>query len=495
MINEKKDDNTQNKHTKKTEKDFEKMFGNHAMSILKKCTFTNTAPVVRCGHPHMLRSLIRQNKAGIILVGDITLFALSLVFTLLLRYGNTAFAAVWKEHFSPFLVLLCVWIFVFYIAGLYTYTTFRTTIDNAKLFGTTLLVNFFLSIGIFYAFSDFFQLTPKINLVIFTLLFAVSDGLWRYLLARILSSKHRRETILFVATSPLITVVQEHLTSHPQLGIVSHTFTGSDSLSTAVTQKRCDTVVVDAAMIKNAPVAKSLYELFAHHIKVQTLGDFYESLFNRVPLSEIEEEWFVQEMGQKTDVYGSLRQLFDTVFAITLVIILSPLFCIVAILVVLTSHGPIIYRQQRIGKDGEVFTLYKFRNMYHRAEKNPDATNGNPTWWQSNDARVTPVGKLLRKTHLDELPQLLNIIKGDMLLVGPRPERPEFVATLEEQIPHYMIRHIIKPGITGWAQVQYHYGGSVAASATKLEYDIYYLKHRSFVLDALILLKTLRHFF
>jgi lipopolysaccharide/colanic/teichoic acid biosynthesis glycosyltransferase len=155
----------------------------------------------------------------------------------------------------------------------------------------------------------------------------------------------------------------------------------------------------------------------------------------------------------------------------------------------LTSRGSVIYKQQRIGKNGRVFILYKFRTMI------PEAESDGPKWAEEQDERVTIIGRFLRRTHLDELPQLINVIKGDLSFVGPRPERPEFVEHLKKKIPYYEIRHLIKPGITGWAQINYKYASSIDDTYEKLQFDIYYIKKRSIVLDILILLKTIKTVF
>ncbi|MFA4827508.1 MAG: sugar transferase, partial [Candidatus Shapirobacteria bacterium] len=177
------------------------------------------------------------------------------------------------------------------------------------------------------------------------------------------------------------------------------------------------------------------------------------------------------------------------ILSLVLFSVILPISLIIFLLIKLTSKGPAIYKQIRTGKKENEFILYKFRTMYLDAEKH------GPQWSRENDARITPVGKILRYTHLDELPQLINIIKGDISFVGPRPERPEFVAILKEKIPYYEIRHLVEPGVTGWAQINYRYGSSIEDAYEKLQYDIYYLKNRSFVLDFLIVLKTIKSVF
>jgi exopolysaccharide biosynthesis polyprenyl glycosylphosphotransferase len=183
----------------------------------------------------------------------------------------------------------------------------------------------------------------------------------------------------------------------------------------------------------------------------------------------------------------STKRVFDVTLATMLLIVGLPLMLLVALLVKVDSVGSPIYRQERVGLRGRVFTLYKFRSMQQNAE-----ADGSPRWASIGDPRVTRVGKFLRYTRIDELPQLLNVLRGDMSIVGPRPERPYFVEKLTAAIPSYSLRHSVRPGITGWAQVNASYGASIEDARVKLSYDMYYLKHRGLVLDILVLIRTLR---
>jgi exopolysaccharide biosynthesis polyprenyl glycosylphosphotransferase len=182
-----------------------------------------------------------------------------------------------------------------------------------------------------------------------------------------------------------------------------------------------------------------------------------------------------------------MQSIYSVVLAVIGTTITAPLMMLVAIAVKLTSRGPLLYRQTRVGLHDRLFTVYKFRSMYAHAE----ADTG-PVWAAENDPRVTPVGRWLRKLRIDELPQFFNVLRGDMAFVGPRPERPEFVRTLTEQIPYYRLRHCVKPGITGWAQISYKYANTFADTITKLEYDLYYIKHLSASLDMYIIFHTLK---
>jgi exopolysaccharide biosynthesis polyprenyl glycosylphosphotransferase len=182
-----------------------------------------------------------------------------------------------------------------------------------------------------------------------------------------------------------------------------------------------------------------------------------------------------------------LQWIYSTAIAAASLLVLWPIMAIVAALVKLTSPGPVLYRQVRVGMDGALFTVYKFRSMYANAEARTGAV-----WAAKDDPRITPLGKWLRLLRLDELPQLFNVLKGEMSIVGPRPERPEFVQSLSEKIPFYRQRHAVKPGITGWAQINHKYADTIEDSITKLEYDLYYIKNISPSLDAYIIFHTLK---
>jgi lipopolysaccharide/colanic/teichoic acid biosynthesis glycosyltransferase len=219
------------------------------------------------------------------------------------------------------------------------------------------------------------------------------------------------------------------------------------------------------------------------------LDRFYETVMRKVPLAEIEETWFLENIEGVARFYDPFKKAIEFLASIAIFMILLPIEILVALLVRSTSRGPVIYRQIRVGQGEREFTLYKFRTMRRDAERT------GAQWAAQNDSRATPVGKLLRATHLDELPQLWNIIRGDISFVGPRPERPEFVAKLKAQVPFYEMRLFVKPGVTGWAQIHYRADLTLEDVEQKLQYDIYYLKNRSLFLDLTIILKTLKSIF
>ena len=214
----------------------------------------------------------------------------------------------------------------------------------------------------------------------------------------------------------------------------------------------------------------------------------FESTFGRVLTRQLRPSRliFSAELGpRRRSLFW--HSLYSFPIALILTIVLLPVMLIVAILIRIFSPGPILLRQVRVGLNDAPFTLYKFRSMRQDAE----ALSG-PVWAQKNDPRVTPLGKWLRKLRLDELPQLFNVLRGEMSLVGPRPERPEFVQKLTEQIPYYSYRHCVKPGITGWAQINYKYGDTIEDAIIKLEYDLYYIKNLALSLDSYIIFHTLK---
>jgi sugar transferase (PEP-CTERM system associated) len=215
---------------------------------------------------------------------------------------------------------------------------------------------------------------------------------------------------------------------------------------------------------------------------------FYEQLTGKLMVENINPSWFVFSDGFRlTPFMRSYKRMFDLIFSTFGILVTLPLLPLVALAIKVTSPGPVLFKQVRVGNGEKPFLILKFRTMKEDAEKMTGAV-----WAQENDPRVTPIGKFLRKTRLDEIPQLFNVIKGDMSFVGPRPERPEFVEKLDQAIPYYSNRHCVKPGITGWAQVKYPYGASEKDALEKLRFDLFYIKNYTLSLDLLIILETIK---
>jgi sugar transferase (PEP-CTERM system associated) len=223
-------------------------------------------------------------------------------------------------------------------------------------------------------------------------------------------------------------------------------------------------------------------------IKVLDLSCFFERVRGQVRLDSLRASWLIYGEGFRQGTLRTMiKRVFDVVAALTLLALASPIMLLAVIAIALEDGFPVLYRQERVGQGGRVFKVIKFRSMWRDAEK-----DGKPRWASANDNRATRVGRIMRKTRIDELPQLFNVLMGQMSMVGPRPERPFFVDQLTNEIPFYAVRHSLKPGVTGWAQVRYQYGASVDDAVQKLQYDLYYVKNHTLFLDMMVLAETVR---
>jgi sugar transferase, PEP-CTERM system associated/exopolysaccharide biosynthesis polyprenyl glycosylphosphotransferase len=259
-------------------------------------------------------------------------------------------------------------------------------------------------------------------------------------------------------------------------------------LPALVEETRPDLIVVAQMNRRGNFPAKALIDCRMRGIQVEDWPTFYEKETGKILVTDLRPSWLIFSDGfVKTPRTEIVKRLVDVGLSLTGLMLALPVMAVVALAIKMESRGPALFRQPRLGQNGRVFILNKFRSMREDAEKDTG-----PVWAQQRDPRVTRVGAFLRKTRLDELPQLFNVLVGDMSFIGPRPERPEFVYELQKQIPFYMERLSVKPGITGWAQVRYRYGASVEDALEKLQYDLYYIKNLSLFLDLLILINTIQ---
>jgi sugar transferase (PEP-CTERM system associated) len=257
-------------------------------------------------------------------------------------------------------------------------------------------------------------------------------------------------------------------------------------LDTARALKADEIVVAVADRRGGVLPLRELLDCKLNGIRVFDLASHFEQHLGQIPLDSLNAGWLIFGSGfRQGQARNFIKRAFDLVCSLTLLILALPIMAIAAGLIVWESGFPIFYRQQRVGHNNRLFDVIKFRSMRIDAER-----DGKPRWASPNDARVTRIGKLVRKLRIDELPQLIGVLKGDLSLVGPRPERPFFVDQLTAEIPFYAVRHSLKPGVTGWAQVRYHYGACKEDAARKLQYDLYYVKNHSLLLDIRILIAT-----
>jgi exopolysaccharide biosynthesis polyprenyl glycosylphosphotransferase len=322
---------------------------------------------------------------------------------------------------------------------------------------------------------------------------------WRIFFIGVLLRVMPSERVLFLGNSAIVQEIAAYLENHPEKGLNPLGFVddanspcakrlgGLSDLRGVVDRLRPDRIVVGLTERRsNLPVAL-LLEMRLSGIRIEDALSTYEAAFERITTRELRPSQLIfssTELGPNRNRV-MLQSLYSMAAAALATLIAAPVMLCVAILVRLTSPGPALLRQQRVGKNDRPFTLYKFRSMVTDAEARSGAV-----WAQRNDPRITPLGRWLRRLRLDELPQLFNVLKGDMSIVGPRPERPEFVLELEKRIPYYRHRHCIKPGITGWAQINHKYGDTIEDTIVKLEYDLYYIKNLAPTLDAVIMFRT-----
>ena len=428
-------------------------------------------------------------KQLVVLLGDVFLFYGTLVFTMVIRYGHPGWIYSFWVHFKPFSWILIIWLLIFYLADLYQIKILKNNpVLIANLFLGVIIATV-ASVIVFYIMAPIAQLTPKTNLLIFGIVFGLLSYLWRLAITNALLSGGWRYRLLIIGDSPRIAEVVAYLNANPVLGydvVLWLKKIDKQNLWQLVAENKINTVVLPPQLKKEFAIVKSIYRLLPLELTITDFINFNETIFGKILLEELEEVWFIEKIITKKPMFDAIKKLTDMILSFILSIVFLPLAIIIAFLIKITSRGPIIFKQQRIGKNDKVFWLYKFRSMRIEME--------GPLWTTEKDNRLTPIGKILRFTHLDELPQLFNILKGDIAFVGPRAERIELTEQYKK-FPYYEIRHIIKPGITGWAQIYYRPSASLEEAFEKLKYDIYYIKNRSLFLDLFIIFKTIRYVF
>ncbi|MGL5804651.1 MAG: sugar transferase [Xenococcaceae cyanobacterium] len=401
-----------------------------------------------------------------------------------------------------------------YILGLYLADTYRPEIKISGLWiADRLLIGIFFTVAVITSciyLSGLWGSDPLVGrgiLLISIALFTFWAVAWRMITGKWVSFQERRSRFLVLEGSDeALKFGLEYHQNHPKAEFV---FLSQDSEQAQKIHQGKPGLLIDSFAnfsnwseqywsgvllddtVENLPDAtiRKLMEMRLRGIYIYSLADFYEEFWQKIPPSFIQDDWFAFASGFNIlhdRVNVKLKQLIDVLAASLLATIVLPIGLITALAIRLDSSGPIFYTQVRTGLNGKKFKVYKFRSMYQDAEQR------GIQWAATKDPRITRVGRVLRAMRIDELPQLLNVLKGEMSLIGPRPERPEFDIKLRQAIPYYDVRYLVKPGITGWAQVMYDYGASVEDSYQKVAYDLYYIKNYSLWLDLAIALKTVR---
>lgn len=330
---------------------------------------------------------------------------------------------------------------------------------------------------------------------------------WRYLYGLLLENSILNDRILLIGSGALAKEIGNEIASNKSLGyyiaasvdeefinkvdptgVGDKTARNQNRISRIVREEKIDQIIVAMSERRNMLPVDDLLTCKMQGVEIEDGVSFLEKVTGKVDLDELKPSWLIYSDGFKINKLTKImKRTLDIVLSFTGLVLSIPFFLFIPLMIRLDSRGPIFFRQERVGENDVSFTLIKFRSMRLDAEKSTG-----PVWAQKNDPRVTRLGNFMRRTRIDEIPQLFNVLKGEMSFVGPRPERPSFVQQLNQEIPYYSLRHSVKPGITGWAQIKYPYGASVRDSYEKLKYDLFYIKNVSFYLDWAIVLSTIR---
>lgn len=422
-----------------------------------------------------------------IILGDFLSFWVAFSLIIFFRFGSTLFSSSLAIHLLPFTILYISWVLCFYLFGLYDLFAIKPTLPYLKQFGIAIIA--LLSVGIlFFYFIPLFGITPKTNLLFQVLGFGIFSFLWRRMIYIIFSKQLTRPAIVCGENIYLDKVI-EVINTNPQIGLKLILKTNNIKEAFEKMKEMKDVVLIFDE--NNNQISKQdIVNLYKNDAEVLGVVEAYERYILKIPVDHISESWVIENIKiKKYTIYNFINKITNIVIPLIVLIITSPFLLIGGLFVYLQDKGNIIYTQKRVGLNGKIFNLYKMRSMIIDSEKN------GAVWTKENDDRITPIGKIIRKTHIDEIPQMINILNGDMNLIGPRPERPEFVEKLEQSIPYYDLRHIIRPGFTGWAQIKYHYARTIEDSKEKFEYDFYYTKNRNIFLDFGIIIKTIQIIF
>lgn len=450
---------------------------------------------------------VYRTKQFILIAGDIIAYFLAFFLSLFLRHFTIPDADTIERHIGLFILTFFFWIVVNYINGLYD---LEQQANDRRFFRRLFETAFFsliVSVTFFYLFPDK-SIAPKTILV-----FNIGIGyglstLWRMFYNKFLGLRTLRSSILLVGYSPETHEVIDIILNRPKKGykiaaLIDPSgeykitgqkpfdiYTSLTALRPAITNHRIRHVVIAPHLTSDPTAMRELYELLFWPVQIVDLYSFYENITGRIHPSVFSEGWFLQNLRNTSHpVYTNVRTLLDYFFAGALGLLTLLLLPFIALAIKINSKGPVFLKQERVGLYGKHFMLYKFRSMYALSPDGSAETEGYQ-FAQKDDKRITLIGKFLRKTRIDELPQMWNILKRDITLIGPRPERPEIVKDLTSRIPYYPLRHVVRPGLTGWAAIHQHYTDNIEKSLEKLQYDLYYIKNRSFLLDIAIVLRT-----
>lgn len=440
-------------------------------------------------------SILNRKEYLVLGLGDAIIFLLALWLVLIIRYGATLDQQIFYAHLAPFSLLIIVWMGVFFIAGLYEKHTLLLQRRLPDVVIRSALVNSFLAVIFFYL-IPYFGIAPKVNLFLYLLISSALILFWRMYGYRFLYVR-KKQTAISIGTGREMAELTQEVNQNPRYSIRFvesvevenlNIFDFKENVLQKIEAGQVTLVSVDLKNKNVEPILPCLYNLIFRNVQFVDSHQLYEEIFDRIPLSLITYEWFLENISNLPSAgYDALKRMMDVSFSFILGLISLLVYPFIILAIKLDDGGPVFIFQDRVGTGGKIIRTIKFRTMARDDAGIAKANAGN---------RLTRVGPFLRKLRIDELPQFWNILRGDLSLIGPRPELPSLVAVYEREVPYYNIRHIIKPGLSGWAQLYHenhpHHKADVLETRVKLSYDLYYIKNRSFFLDLKIALKTLK---
>lgn len=425
-------------------------------------------------------------RKSILFIGDGLSLCLAGYLMLISRFGLSKATEQIPLHLKPFIIWGVLVFLIFYIFNLYETSALKPTLGNIRQFILAIIISAVTGIILFYIFP--FSITPKTNLLITQLYFTFFILIWRRSFYRLFSKKFKNN-IAFIGETNESKILIQNIIDNPPIGYeYQGTFENFEMLKKS-------NIKIDTIVYASGKNTVDLIELSKSNYIYLDINKAFQIILSKIPVSLMNDEIALNIIEERnTILLSSIERIIDIVFSITVMLTTLPILLIGIIARFLEDGRPFFIKQTRIGKNSKIFTLYKLRSMKALSPDGSAEISG-AQWASENDPRVTRIGKIIRKLHIDEIPQMINILRGDITLVGPRPERPEFVAMLEKEIPYYFLRHTIKPGFTGWAQIRYRYARTLEDSKEKFEYDLHYIKNRNFFLDMGIIVRTIQIIF
>lgn len=443
-----------------------------------------------------MTSIASNYRILFLIVGDLVVYIFSLILTLTIRYGSLPGRHLFYEHVPSFSILFILFLLISFSAGLYDK---QSVVLRSRVEGMIIrvqIVNFLIGIAFFY-FAPV-VIAPKANLFIYIVVSTIILVVWRRVMFPVVTSSRKQSAVL-VGEGDDISDLYEEINAGGRYSLIFRERVSPDdsvdnmvkNISDAVKRTGSSIIIADFHDRRVGAATQFLYSLIFSGVQIIDASKMYESVFDRIPLSMVGERWLIENSGTAIGshrLYDTTKRAMDIVAALILGVISLVFYPIVYLAVRMDDNGPLMITQERIGKNGKTIRMTKFRSMTADDSGSYNSNGG------KSKLKVTRVGRFIRLTRIDELPQLWSVIKGDQSLIGPRPELPALVKIYEKEIQHYNIRHLIKPGLSGWAQISHkahpHHAVAVDDTRDKLSYDLYYVKNRSLGLDIRIALQT-----